>query len=202
MTNWNGLKSKDGTVSEKEFNRLVDAVQAHSLRKGHNYTLNQNAGGVTILPKGKSALAAKCPFTTFIAANAIDPDTTIDVTFSPGTLNSLLPDNIFDTISIANTGLFYVILSATTDGHTVTSCSISIGTDPVGAQDPTPFALPTTFQVLLGIINDAVAYRVIGCGAITLMGRLQYTVEKDPPADPGLPTVTEYFNWVMLTDDL
>lgn len=201
-TNWQGLKSNDGKVSEKEFNLLVDAIQSHSLRPGPNYRLTQTVGGVTILPKGSSSGGTSCPFTVSIAPNAASPTTDIDVTITPGTLNQLLPTNIYDTFTIAKMGTFHVKLVASTDGEKVTSGAIEVDSTAAAATSPTPYSLPTTFDVTLAVIKDAASYRVIGCGSVSLFGRMQYTVEKSPAAGPGLPTVTEYYNWVALTDDL
>lgn len=46
--NYQGLKSYDGKVSDMEFNKLVDAVQANGLNQGVGYNITQTAGGTTL----------------------------------------------------------------------------------------------------------------------------------------------------------
>ena len=51
--NWNGLKVRDGRITARAFNRIVEALQSVALRPGVNYTISQTVGGTIIVPKGK-----------------------------------------------------------------------------------------------------------------------------------------------------
>ena len=190
-------KSYDGRVSESEFNALVDLMQRVTLCNGVGYTLSRNVTGTIIQTKpgtGGSSLI-QCPFDATVTTDPTTKNTT--VTVRPGTVNQLLPDNINEPFTVDISNDIKIKVKALTDGTQVTSCTLSVDDDDADTQTPTPFALPTSYEIVTGVIIDGKYYRTIPCGSIQLVGFQEYILDKDPPADPGQLQYTPYYKWVI-----
>lgn len=195
---WNTLKAWDGHVSPAQFNRLVDAMQSISLNPGLNYNISRTPAGTTILPGGKGGAAVSCPLTVSLSGVDGDPDS-LTVKVSPGTVNQFVATNMFDTSTVSDTGTFYVKATVETDGQDVTSWEINVDSSEPDAQSATASSLPTSFDILIAIINDGKVYRVLSCGSITLTPVLAFITDKDSPADPGELTYIPYYLWQVTT---
>jgi hypothetical protein len=198
--NYYGLKIYDRpTVSAREFNKLVDVVKSLTLNDGVGYRVARNPSGTNL--NIKPGLGGKtCPFTVTTAADPSTPGNVI-VSVSAGTVNSLLSSNNFDTPSVDSTEIVQVKVHVLTDGNAVTSCTLVIDDTPAATQTPTPFALPSTVDILIAVIVNGVPYRTIGCGSIQLTGALAYTTSysAESPAPPGVSDITSYYAWTVST---
>ena len=191
---FSSLKSWDGKVSEAEFNKLVDALQSITLGSGLGYKVLRTAAGTTIQPEGRSAGAFSCPFSVALNAVAGDP-ASLKVSVSPGTVNQYVATNVFDTFTISTSGTYYVKAGVETDGQDVTSFTIYVDTSEPDAQTATASSLPSSFDVLIAIIKNGKAYRVLSCGSIILNGHEEFRTDKDSPAGPGELTYIPYYVW-------
>jgi len=84
---------------------------------------------------------------------------------NPGTINSILANNHFDgallkEFSVTSNTLTYVILKVTTDGKGVTSCELSVGSTMAKKIGVEKFKLPTSFEVLIGVVYNDSVYQV------------------------------------------
>ena len=138
-----------------------------------------------------------CPLNIIVKNNS--GNSTVSIT--AGTVNNLLPSNIFVAggFPINSKEVVYVKINALTDGHAVTSCSIVIDSNVPDIQQPTPFGLPQKVDILIGVISYGTPYRTIGCGSIQLTGQQQFIINKDPPAQPGTLNYIPYYTWVVGT---
>lgn len=189
---FNNLKSFDGTVSDKDFNALVDAMQSLIITQGLNYSVRRTPAGTTLSFDAKVASGGTtCPFTTKL--KTVDDELVATVT--PGTVNGLVPSNLFDDFLISDSGTYYVKVAALTDGTAVTSVSLAVDTSEPEGQVVTPFSLPTYVEVLLAIVFNGRVFRTIACGNVELQGHEEFKEDKNPPAQPGELTYTPYYRW-------
>jgi hypothetical protein len=192
--NFNAVKCYDAKVSPALYNRLVDIVQAQGLEPGIGYNLSRSTMGTTLrIKQAASAAITPLPFSVSVASISGDPSD-VSVSVRPGTANQFVPDNIFDAVTVANTGTFYAKLSIETDGQNITSCSINVDDSVPDQQAATPNALPSSFDILLAIIKDGKPYQTQS-GSLSIVGYQTFIVDADPPADPGQLTYTPYFIW-------
>lgn len=70
----------------------------------------------------------------------------------PGTVNGLLPTNMFDELTVNTEGSNYVVLACTTDSNQVNLATLEIRTTAPTAPAAVLEAAPPTFDVLLGVI--------------------------------------------------
>jgi len=145
--------------------------------------------------RGAGTVLKLCPFDitlTGTGANQI-------VKFRPGTVNFLLPDNLLDGVPVSTTpsSIFKVKVKATSDGKSITGSTIIIDTNDPVVQTPTPFGLPSTVEILIGMIVGTKVFKVIPCGNITLIGQGQFITNANPPAQPGTLNYIQYYTWVM-----
>jgi len=188
------------TVSPLDFNRLVDYVQSITLNNGLGYKIHRTKCGTNLTVHPGQSGGGSCPFTVTTAPVSGDT-TSLHVSVTAGTVNSLLPSNNFDTFTISTTGLYQVKVRALGDGDgkDITSCSLLVDTDPPEVQVPTPFALPSTVDILIAVILNGTVYRTIGCGSIQLTGTQEFITNPESPADPGMLNYIAYYAWAAST---
>ena len=121
------------------------------------------------------------------------------VTVSPGTINSLLPDEIFDAESIKQhtipkDALRHVVLNAQSDGQQITTATISLEPTAPEPQSPVIFGLPAQADFLRGVVYNSSVYQVI-TDNISVTGKQQFVTEKTAPAQPGELPYEVYYVW-------
>lgn len=97
------------------------------------------------------------PFPWAIRFNGTD----MTVSVGPGTINSTLPSNIFENLTVNQFGTFYVTLDCNTDGDSITDATIDATPtppDPIGSGTN---AAPDSFSVLLGLVVDGHVFQLI-----------------------------------------
>lgn len=126
-----------------------------------------------------------------IASNDEDSENEYIVSVVPGTLNGFLPENWDDEFNVSN-GLYYAKAIVQTDGRTQTGLSIEIDQTAPEVQEPSEFAIPSSAELLFGILIDGVAYRTIGANFIATP-KLWLTTQADSPPQPGELPFRQYF---------
>ena len=185
-------------VSAQEFNRLVDYINSLKMNSGVGYLVSRNRTGTTlkIKPGSGGSAATVCPFDPVIGELDTPSDTSKKLTIQPGSVNQLLPDNMFDDFTISTSDLIKVKVRATSDGESITGATLVVDTNEAEVQIPTPFALPTVVEILVAVVYEGVAFRVLPCGSIVLSGVEQFRIDKDPPAEPGEMDSEIFYAWV------
>ena len=185
-------------LAEIKRNRPVVAapLSARVTGDGTHISIKQTSGGGTSTPATETH-----PFQiTSRQDPESDPeDPTYLVTIRPGTINALLPTDIFDgtalnEFTLAADTLSYVVLSATSDGEQITSATVSLESSPPTAQTPAVFGLPASADFLLGAVFNTSVYQVISTN-LSLTGKQQYIASKDAPAEPGELPYEIYYVW-------
>lgn len=117
------------------------------------------------------------------------------VTVSPGTMNQLLPSNIFNEFTCGG-AVQQLKLRGYSNGRSITSCQMILDASGAAQQTPTPFALPSQVDVVVAVIVDGVPFRTIAPGSVTLTGSLQFTTTRDTGGDVSELNATSYYAWV------
>lgn len=144
------------------------------------------------MPPYGSGGSESCPFDLTIGGT----DGT-ELKVKPGTINSLLPSNVSSTFTLpANTSSYtrYLVLTASCSDGQVTSATLSVDSS---APSPPGVAMglpPTSFKVLLGLIDTGKAYRTIACGSVSAKPVEAYRTDKASPVF-GLSPYDIYYTW-------
>lgn len=120
-----------------------------------------------------------------------------DVTILPGTINHIVPSNMFQTISTATADTLFVKLQCNTDGKVITNVVIQINNIPAIPQIPTNSILPSYFEYTVGVISGNIGYN-IARKFLTATGSRLFLTDKDPPAQPGEMAFEEYLVWSIV----
>lgn len=121
---------------------------------------------------------------------------TVNASFSPGTVNGLLPSNYNTPININVTGTYYAVISLTASGGQITGAVLSLPTAAPAAIPVNMGQPPLSFDFLIGIIVDSVWYRTIGSGSLTAAGKEVFRTSKTSPA-PGTLPYDIWYSWLM-----
>lgn len=147
--------------------------------------------------EGGTATAAEtgpCPFDMTIVADVTPPS--IDLTFFPGKINEYIPSNLMDTFVLDPTTFYWVKINCTTDGKAITGATIVIDTNPSAILIPEADEAPSTFDYLLGVVNNGVAQKIIECGNITA-NPVQVFTEDKPDPTVGLSPYIRWWSWAF-----
>lgn len=155
--------------------------------------MTRNGGGTSLtIPRGAGGGGTNLlPFDI----NAFSGEAGWQATVQPGTVNQLLPDNMYDTFSIDGTSLWRCIATAYSDGESITACHLTFETNDPDPQIPTPFTLPGEVGLVVGLVRSGEAYRTIGEGSLILAGNEEYRTEREVIAEPGELTYIPYYAW-------
>ena len=199
--------------ARQPLDRQLTAVTLNDIRKEleslriirvNNGTFRKLPGGteITVAPQrgGGGAASETHPFQVVAFA---DPDGDPEApsylaTVRPGTINNLLPSNIFSgaeqqEFSIASDQLQYVVLTSTTDGKRITAASLSVETSAPAAQTPVLFGLPTSIETLIAVVYNTNVFQVVKDN-ITLTGKIVVTTSKASPG-PGELAFDTWYQW-------
>jgi|GEM_PF-2324676 len=119
-----------------------------------------------------------------------------ELKFHPGTINQVIPSNIFATLALAASGTEYVVLNVNTSSGRITSANITIDSSAPGSPGILQGGPPTSFKVLLGIIVNLVGYKTIGAHSITATPVEAYRSDQATPVFGHSP-YDIYYTWVI-----
>ena len=184
-------------ITADMINGIVDSIRESQVNSVVGGTFKRSAGGTTISinapPKSTSAISPTiCPF---------DPQVSVttsgyEVSFSAGTINGILPTNIFSPLTgITTAGKTYFYIKCTSDGKLLTSAAIEKDTSIRTPQASNADTAPTTVNVLIGYMTTAgVAVKTIPCSNIT--ARVFPTIQEDNVTYvAGQRNFKQYYNW-------
>lgn len=107
---------------------------------------------------------------------------------------------MFTPITYDPTTVRYVKLEVTTDGYKPTGVDIVAEAGSTGAIGSTADTAPTTFEILIGVLNENVRYQTWQSGNITVAPALGITAGKAVPV-PGTSPYTYYYSWSIDGDN-
>jgi hypothetical protein len=197
--NWSSYKAPPNTfVNSGVYNKLVDEIRALVICDSPDYRINKNTGGtklnIIFPPQAQSTGGSteSCPFDMTVRTVS----GSLFVSFSPGTVNSILPSNIFSglTGSYTSGSTQYVYNSNTTDGKTITSTTLTLSSDAPTQQTATMWTAPSAFTYLVGVVVDKTPYKTISCGNLNFAPTIAITIPKSSISPNTIP-FDNYYVW-------
>jgi hypothetical protein len=138
---------------------------------------------------------ASCPF----SGGMVDGDFAFS---TPGTLNALDPDNMFDGSELCTVGMDgqgYVVLNVTTIDNNVQSGHLEYSADPPPPIPTGEGVAPGEFKIALYYVNlDGRPYRLIGCGSLWATAVEVFRTSNPTPDACGDPHIRHY-TWSIAT---
>ena len=188
---------KNQPITADLLNNIIDSIRECQIQPGTGYSFSRTAGGTVLsiaqAQKAKAPAAGTiCPFTP--TAEAVTGG--FDVSFSIGTVNGILPTNIFDKIEgVTTSARTYFYVNCDTDGKLVTECRIEDDTQIRTPQEVTPDAAPDVLDILIATMSTAgVISKTIPCSNISI--RILTNIQEDNVAYvAGERNFTQYYNW-------
>ena len=113
-----------------------------------------------------------------------------------GTINNVVPSNMFNNFSFDANAINYCKISATAAGGQISSASISIDTTAPASPSVLQGGPPTTMNLLFGIISGS-AFRTIGDSNFTVNSVESYKVPKTVAV--GELPYDIYYTWEVIT---
>lgn len=188
--------SKSGILTPAQWDGVAKVIEDNfrevALQPGVGYTLKNSPGGSSIVVTPPIPQKNLQPFDVMLGSDGGAPSATI----VPGTVNGILPSNMFDTFDLDATSTWYFKAGATTDGTQVTAVEIYVDNSPPDVQVPVPQALPASFDKLFAMSVAGKVFRMIPDGSITVAAQPLFTADRTSWA-PGKPMTQTWYSWAV-----
>ena len=187
-------------ISADRLNSILAEIKRNKPLPGRGITVRQTGQGTAIdlatTIKGGGVAGDTHPFQISVALNPLTNN--YEATIRPGTLNQLLPSNIFQGAALqkftySQNSMRHVILSAQADGGQFTACELQLSQTAPSSQAPALYGLPTTVQFLIGVVYNATVFQVAK-NNLSLTGKELFRTAKASPA-PGEVAFNVYYAW-------
>jgi len=155
LSSWNGRVAPTLDANFRELQILP----------GIGYTLKKSAGGVSLVIQQQSA--SKPPTNPFDIIPSVDSSGSTAINLWAGSVNGIMPTNMFDSFTVDDTSLWYAKATVDTDGSAVTEVTINVDTSAPDVQHSADGELPSGFDVILGLYKAGMIYNIAG-GNVTL----------------------------------
>jgi hypothetical protein len=175
-------------------NNIIDSIRECQLQSVVGGIFKRGVGGTTITLKAgqqQQQQEALCPFTPTISTTTAGKT----ITFSAGTINGILPTNMFTSFPITANVLNYYYLTCASDGKVVIGAEIDYGTSTPPYYIGTPDSAPQAFSRLIAVvITSGIAVKTIACDNLT--ARVVATVQEDNVTYvAGKRNFIQYYGW-------
>ena len=185
---------------------IEDNFREVTLQPGVGYTLKNGPGGSSLVVNNgggsASSAAAPSPFDVTLVPVEVSggsggstAPTSYTATIRPGTVNGILPSNIFDSFTIEASQTTYFKAVAATNGKVVTSVSIVADDQAPAVQVPVPQALPAGFEVLFAVSAQGTVFRTLAPGSSIVAGPNALFVADRSGWTPGHPLTETWYAW-------
>jgi hypothetical protein len=116
------------------------------------------------------------------------------VNIRPGSINNVVPSNMFEPYPATSSDTLFVKLACSTDGSVITDVVLYINGNPSIAQTPVNSALPSYFEHTVGIIHEGQGFN-IARKFLTAVGSRLFLTDRPAPAEPGQKAYEEWLVW-------
>jgi hypothetical protein len=175
-------------------NNIIDSIRECQLQSVVGGIFKRGVGGTTItLQPSRGASAQTCPFDPTATAVASG----YEVSFSAGTINGILPTNMFSKLTgVTTSAVNYFYLKCASDGKLLTTAVIEKDTSVRTPQVSNVDTAPAELNVLIGYMTTAgVAVKTIPCSNIT--AKIFPTIQEDNVTYvAGERNFKQYYNWI------
>lgn len=195
------LKIWESSLFARKWNALVDEIERRTLHVVAPLYLDETISGTVLAWKrqrggggsgGTPTPATPCPFDMTLTLNGSD----YDLTFYPGTINQYIPSNLLTTFTYTAGSTVFVKIHCTTNGKAVTGASIVVNGTPASPLSIDANAGSSSFDIIIGVIINNVAYKTIACGNISVILQQQFTEDKPSPS-VGVSPYIRWYQWVI-----
>jgi len=190
-------------ITAELFNNMIDAIRECQLNSvvgsgGTVATFKRGPGGTTISINstqgggGGGAIAQTCPFD--ITATVVTGG--YEVSFLAGTVNGILPTNMFSPLTgVTTASINYFYLKCESDGKLITSAVIEKDTSVRTPQASNIDSAPPELNILIGYMTTAgEVFKTLPCQNIT--ARIYPTIQEDNVTYVGGErNFKQYYNW-------
>jgi len=191
-------------ITAELFNNMIDAIRECQLNSvvgsgGTIATFKRGPGGTTISinsqnKQGQASIQSQvCPFTP----TAVAVTGGYDVTFSIGTVNGILPANMFYKITgVTTAARTYFYIKADSDGKMITSAVLEKDTTLRTPEPALKDVAPSEVNVLIATMaTSGEIQTTIPCANIN--ARIVPSVQEDNPSYvSGERNLSQYYNWI------
>lgn len=140
-----------------------DDISQNFVRQARNFMNNWEVSGGSFSFDGYKARLRVTGVTSALHPWKVtrnDNGATKRVSIRPGTINSLVPSDVFSPITITGTGVEYIVLTMTSTGDSPVSASLSKETTYPVPSATTPSNPPTAVTDVLAVVNDGIVYQI------------------------------------------
>jgi hypothetical protein len=167
------------------------------INAGSNTLVTRGTGGqsVSIINKmgGGGTAATPQPFDVSLSSDSTNTSQ-YTATIQAGTVNNILPSNMWNSFSTYGDSRYIWKLRCSTDGTSVSSVQIIVDSSQALPQVPVKFMLPFTFDIVFAVSFKAQVWRIIGDGSPFAYSSPLYTTDKDW-YDLGAFPYETYYCW-------
>lgn len=114
----------------------------------------------------------------------------------PGSIDGVLPTNIFANLTITGTGVEYVVLTTNMLDAGVASCSLSIETDPPTPSGTAEDAAPDTLTDVIAVLMDGVIFQIRSTNLAT-QTELAVSIPT-PQVVPWRENLIKFYKWRVI----
>jgi hypothetical protein len=184
---------KGQQITADMINNIIDNIRECQLQSVVGGLFRRGAGGTTITVRQQQQEQTLCPFTPI--ATAISSGG-YKVSFSAGTVNGILPTNMFSPIvGVTTSSVNYFYLKCGSDGKLLTTAVIEKDTTIRTPQASNIDTAPTEFNILIAYMTTAgKAFTTIACDNLT--ARIYPTIQQDNVTYvAGERNFKQYYSW-------
>ena len=183
-------------IRAADWNNLLDYVRSVTPLPSSGLRVTRGPGGTTFAVASNPSRAGSAPEEDFpfkVVADPDDPQWELKVGL--GTLNGLVSDNAFDSLSYDSTAdAQYVKLKVTTDGKSVTSFQAAVEDAPntvTGAA--TAAVAPANFDVILAVVVQGSIFQLVKTN-LSINPVIAFVQSRVPPS-PGEEPYIRWYRW-------
>jgi hypothetical protein len=191
--------SSSGVLTPPQWESVAKVIESNfrevTLQPGIGYHPKVGSGGTTmsITAVGGSSVPTLLPFDMTIAT-ASSPPNNYEIKVAAGTVNGVVPSNIFTPLDLGVSTLdsvtIYVGLAVTATSGQIQSVTITKSTTTFANQTPTASTPPASFTIPMGLITGGKVYNLLGKYWVNATSSILYST-----ADPSSGFVTNYYVW-------
>ena len=190
-----GKVQKGQPITADMMNNIIDSIRECQLQSVVGGYFRRGQGGTTLTiqsQRQQGGGAEVCPFTPIATATTSG----YEVAFQMGTINGILPTNMFSPlVGVTTAEVNYFYLRCESDGKLLTSAVIENDTSVRTPQASNIDTAPAELNVLIGYMTTAgVTTRAIACSNLT--ARIFPTIQVDNVSYvAGERNFKQYYSW-------
>jgi len=186
---------KGQAITSDILNNIIDGIRECQVQSVVGGYFRRGTGGTTITVAPNKTQTATCPFT--LSISSVSGGGGMEASFSIGTVNGILPSNMFDKIAGVTTAQRnYFYIKATSDGKAVTTAVIELSTTIRTPPTPIKDTAPTEVNILIATMaTSGLIESTIPCDNVN--AKIVPSIQEDNTSYvSGKRNFSQYYNWI------